>query len=254
MSGGKVELTVDDVIATLKNSSLPSVIVEGRDDLVVYRRIEEIDCGEAVSVFPIGGQNKVLELFRRRAELGKGSRVAFVADRDRWVFEGVPRDLAHKELIFTEGYSIENDIIRDGAFNCLMTPGEGVLFEKELNVISKWFALAMSNFLHGKPESLSTYPGTILEIANSDEILSDMLESDGHASSIFEEIDRDPLRMIRGKTVMSLIIRQVGSSGRIVRHHSLSLMDIVGAKPGHYVATLFANVLSALGLVRSPRS
>lgn len=248
MAKGKVELTVDDIIATLKNSHLPNVIVEGRDDLVIFRRIEEILSVHFVSVLPVGGQDKVLELFRRRREYSNGKKIVFVADRDRWVFEGVPPNLIDNLLVFTDGYSIENEAIRDANLEILMAPVERQQFRAELYITMKWFALAMSRYLAGKPEPLNIHPNHLFQQHNLDAYLSEMLVDDSDAINLHNQLIGDPLKFLRGKTLLALMMRQLSYAGRIVHHQPLSLLDTAGASPGPHLNTLFNKIRIALNV------
>jgi hypothetical protein len=75
-------MSVDEIISTLKHSSVASIVVEGNDDVIVLRAIEEDLHSYGVSLIVAGGRNSVLEIFKRRSELPAGLPVVFVADRD----------------------------------------------------------------------------------------------------------------------------------------------------------------------------
>lgn len=248
MAKGKVELTLTDVIATLKNSSIPNVVVEGKDDIVIFRRLEHILSDHSVSVLPVGGQDKVLEIFRRRKEFAGSDNVAFVADRDSWVYKAIPQEYIDKSLVFTDGYSIENDAVRDGDLLNLMSPGEKKQFLNDLEIIIKWFALAISRFIDGYPEPLSIYPTVILDIENVDELVSDMIRDDIASQYMYGLVRAEPMRLLRGKTLLSLIMMQLTYKNRVVHHQHLSLLDMVGAKPGDLISALFRDIQTALNL------
>ena len=99
--------TVDELVATLRRSRLPTIVVEGRDDMRIYRWIEPRVSNVDTSVLPVGGRNKLLSIYERRNEYSQ-LPVAFLADRDMWLFSGIPEQYNH--IIWTLGYSIENDI------------------------------------------------------------------------------------------------------------------------------------------------
>src|SRR5258708_3282019 len=130
--GASVVLTIDEILATLKHSSLPTVIIEGRDDAIVFRRLEVIYGEAGLSIFAVGGRSALLATFARRDEVGKND-IAFIADRDAWVLCGVPSQCKAGCLIPTEGYSIENDVIRDGRLETLMTAPERATYLRELS-------------------------------------------------------------------------------------------------------------------------
>ena len=100
-------MTVDDWVITLRRTYIPTVIVEGKKDIPIYRRIEKYIDIQNADVISVGGRNNLLLLYERRNEFAH-LPVAFVADRDLWLFSGIPPD--YPDIIWTEGYSIENDL------------------------------------------------------------------------------------------------------------------------------------------------
>ena len=41
MEISRIDIEINELFATLKNSSIPTVLVEGNDDMIFYRRVEE---------------------------------------------------------------------------------------------------------------------------------------------------------------------------------------------------------------------
>ena len=76
-----LELTVDEIIETLKRSSLTTVLVEGVDDVMIYRWLEDEIGIHNANFFPCGGRNNLLEIYERRAEFSE-LKTIFVADKD----------------------------------------------------------------------------------------------------------------------------------------------------------------------------
>jgi hypothetical protein len=92
-------MSVDEIISTLKHSSVASIVVEGNDDVIVLRAIEEDLHSYGVSLIVAGGRNSVLEIFKRRSELPAGLPVVFVADRDLWILSDVPPEFVSEQII-----------------------------------------------------------------------------------------------------------------------------------------------------------
>lgn len=71
MAKSKAEdaLTTEELIATLRNTSLPTVVVEGLDDMIVYRAIEQRLSHLNVSILPTGGRSKLLDIYKRKGEI-----------------------------------------------------------------------------------------------------------------------------------------------------------------------------------------
>ena len=102
--------TVDELVTTLQRSQLPTVVVEGKDDMRIYRWIEERIGTIKANVYPVGNtENKLLRVYKRRNEYAH-LPIAFVADRDMWLFSRIPS--CYHGIIWTQGYSIELEGLR----------------------------------------------------------------------------------------------------------------------------------------------
>ena len=107
MASEKISLTLEEIISTLQHSSLPTVITEGKDDIIVYRKLEDAFLDINISVLAVNGRSCLLELFKRRYEIRSPNKLAFIADRDHWIFTGIPTAYKANNLFFTHGYSVE---------------------------------------------------------------------------------------------------------------------------------------------------
>lgn len=61
MSQERTTLTVDEIFETLKRTSLPTVLVEGKDDIIFYRAIEKDLKEFGVDMLPRGIRGRCLE-------------------------------------------------------------------------------------------------------------------------------------------------------------------------------------------------
>jgi hypothetical protein len=138
----EVIVTVDELIATLNHSSLPTLVVEGGDDLIVFRRLEDRSQNLKLSVLPVKGRSRVLSLFDRKSEI-RNPKVMFAADRDLWVISTLPTRYQSSDLLLTKGYSIENDAYEDAEAQSLLTNSELNKFQTELEMFVRWYALAI---------------------------------------------------------------------------------------------------------------
>ena len=68
----KIHLTEDEIVELLKRSSLTSVIVEGKDDMTIYRWIEEKIGISKANFLPCGGRNTLLKVFVILSEMTHG--------------------------------------------------------------------------------------------------------------------------------------------------------------------------------------
>jgi hypothetical protein len=236
---GKVEITVDEAIATLKRSSWPTAIIEGKDDTIIFRRLEDLFVDEMISVLPVGGRDKVLAIFERRAEIDRTGDIAFVTDQDSWCVSGVPVAYQSDCLLLTNGYSIENDVICDGDLLGLMTAAERSDFERELQVFLRWYALAFSRFMKGDGEVIKTHPNEVLGAAGAKVELS---AGEVYPDDLLQLLREQPIQLVRGKSLFGLLMRRLSYGGRTVRHNHKALMETVAAKPGPILAALFERV------------
>src|SRR5436190_17138232 len=108
----KAEITIEEAIATLVRSGLPSVIAEGQDDFVVLRGIEERCADLGVSIFPVGGKEKALKIWEGLPQ-GHREKTLVIVDKDMWLFEGTPDNYQVAQILETDGFSIENDLRSD---------------------------------------------------------------------------------------------------------------------------------------------
>lgn len=60
-------LTENEIIASLRHSTIDCLLVEGADDMSVFRLLEE---SVQISVFSCGGRSTLLKVFERRDEIG----------------------------------------------------------------------------------------------------------------------------------------------------------------------------------------
>lgn len=233
-------LTVEETIAALNRSALPTVIVEGDNDIVVLRRLEVDFAG--LSVLPAGGRDAVLELFRRRSEITNSAAKAFVADRDCWVFAGVPVEFQSQVLILTDGYSLENDIISDGNLEALLMPGEIPIFKEELSIVIKCFVVGLARILDGRPGVISFHPNQMLDHVDQREAALSLSAGETFPEHLCLQVTAEYRRLLRGKTLLQTLVRQLARPGRAAKHHTHALMETVAVNRGALLNNLFANV------------
>ncbi len=242
---GKVEVSVEEAIATLSRSSLPTIVVEGTDDILVYRELETYHNGSFLSVFPVGGRDAVLSLFDSRSAMESGT-VLFIADQDSWVIQGIPEPYHHPDLLLSNGYSIENDVIRDGNLINLMSASEKESFASELDRFIVWYTVAFHSFCEDQNERIAIHPN---EVFNRAGLVTSSANDIAHSETLRDLqaiILADPFRLIRGKSLLNLIMRHLSYTGRSVRHNGRALMEMVGSNRGVVLNDLFDRVGSRL--------
>ncbi len=240
------EITVGEVIGLLKKTSLTTLVVEGSDDMIVYRRFEDSLAHVGVSVLPVGGRKKVLEVFDRRAEIPISVRTMFIADQDTWVNTGIPVAYADQSLLFTDGYSIENDVYRDGELWNLLQVNERLAFEAELEKFIDWYALAISRHLLGAAQQISLHPDHVLNPLNRPALLA-LQPAESYPAALKQTIQGDYGRLLRGKSLLALLLRHTNAKGRGVRHSDSGLFEMVAVRPGALLTRLRHQIEGQLG-------
>jgi hypothetical protein len=234
----KRDLTVDEILSLLKHTTLPTVVVEGRDDMIVYRAFEHKLAHIGVSFLSAGGRINVLEIFRRRLEISNNRNVGFIADKDIWVNTGVPKQYQDKKLIFTSGYSIENDIYIDGELWKLLDSDGETNFGSDLNNFTKWYALALSRHLVDPSKEISFHPNHVLD-SSEREALLELNYGEIYPTALHETIFTSYATVLRGKSLIALLIR---NTNKHFRHSDKALLHTVAVRPGQLLNAISSNI------------
>ena len=147
-------ITVDRLVGLLQHSKKPSIVVEGNDDVIIYRELTRRIGILEVILRPAGGRDKLLQIYERRSEFSQVP-VAFIADQDMWLFSGI--EPGYDDIIWTSGYSIENDLYSDAELERLLNENETAEHQQILDSISTWFAFAVEEYLAGNSPNLNLH-------------------------------------------------------------------------------------------------
>ena len=132
----------DEVIQEIAMSSarfpLRFSVVEGPDDHKIYGRISD-QYSFSYPVYYVESKRRVCQVFTE-SDPAKRRNIAFFADRDVWVFTGVPE--RYEGVFLTKGYSIENDLFEDGWAELMgnKTEAEQREFINYIRHLAGWFA------------------------------------------------------------------------------------------------------------------
>jgi hypothetical protein len=150
--------TAEEIQALIRTplSSTLKVFVEGPDDVLIFNTIaKHKGLSGRVNFIGRGGRVPLLELYDhyilQRPRIAH--TILFFADRDTWVFTGIPSEYAG--VHFTKGYSIENDLFEDGqeAIMNHLYHDEKERFTKLIESVCEWFAFEVQLMLEGKGDS-----------------------------------------------------------------------------------------------------
>jgi hypothetical protein len=186
-----------------------------------------------------------LEVFSRRDEIQNG-RLVFFADRDAWVYSQLPDAYVSSSIVFTDGYSIENDAYRDGNFEQYLYASEKSAFSGDLERFVEWYALALERMLGGEESSISLNPHHVLGPQHSD--LVSLKDGEEYPQQLKSIIVADHSRLIRGKSLLKLLLLQLGKSSRAARHSAEALMEVAVNGNGPLLQDAFTRIKAELGV------
>lgn len=220
-----------EVVDILKRTSLPTLITEGRDDYVVFRALEDKFSAIRLSVLPVGGRSCVLDVFERRDEIRHGS-FGFIADRDLWVMSTIPDTFVSDVLVFSDGYSIENDVYRDANLEGLLSAAELRAFREELSEFLKWYSFAVKETLAGNDPGLNHHPNKVLSDGKICENFCAAIGFGGADDETFNCVFAEYAKLLRGKSLFELLVRHLSYRTRAIKHSKGSLLEYALAANG----------------------
>jgi hypothetical protein len=244
----KVIPDIDELIGTITHSSLPTVIIEGVDDVIVYRKLEDIFFDLGLSVLPVFGRNNVIKIFDRLHEFAHADKFAFIADNDVWGVLGTPAKYLSKHIIFTDGYSIENDIFKDNEIIKYMEGDELATFQQEVKRFSYWYALVVRR-TNDKQQGakIKTYVGDILDSRDEYERQVALIEGEQYPHELLDLINSDFAKYLRGKSLMQLVSRQLERKNRDIKVKPNFFFAQSRAKPGPLLSRIYNDVGNFFG-------
>ena len=217
--------TVEELVAALRRSALPTVVVEGQEDMRIYRWVEERLGSRTANVLPAGGREKLFSVFRRRQEFAD-LPVAFVADRDMWLFSGIPPD--YGEILWTQGYSVENDLYAGSELENLLDAEEREGHRLLLDGIVEWFSFEVEEYLAGRPFEVAHHCNRVVPLGQTE------MDGDFRKNRNFrppgEEIHRQIREayqlQLRGKQLFQMLVRFLSAPDRHIKHSIQGLYEI----------------------------
>lgn len=234
----KSVITESELVSILQHSSLPTLLAEGKDDLILLRRLENKFANAGLSVLPADGRDLVLKVYARRDEIPADKTLLFMVDLDTWIHSGIPCDYLHSSVLFTEGYSIENDLYRDGDLERLFLPHERQAFLYELERFLTWYALALSRHLNDQSVEIAVHPTKLFASDEHYASACNLCAGEVYPVELREQLRRDYSRLVRGKSLLSLILRQLSAASRSAKFSAKTLLEIGATAGGRHAARI----------------
>ncbi|WP_192930823.1 DUF4435 domain-containing protein [Deinococcus sp. AJ005] len=220
---GRDGLEPEIIISTLKHTNIPTLLVEGTGDVGIYRWLEKRLGVGKVDILQCGGRSDLLEIYSRRGEFDT-KPVVFLADLDDYIYFGV--NIKYNEIIFTSGYSIENDIICDNSIDYLFDESEKSDFENALTRMIEIYSEKVSRRSSDPSEDLALHPSTYYDFERSAFITSNIFEQYQKDELWFDHIKADPKILIRGKNIVSLYAAILSRTSRQSKFSKANIVEI----------------------------
>lgn len=233
------DLSPDDWVTVLKHGDSPTLIVEGRDDFVAFREFEIENVEWGLTVTPVSGKNNVISILERRNEYSH-RKVAFLLDKDEWIFTGIPDRYNEEFILLTDGYSIENDLIRDGEILSLLKGEEKDTYRAKISSIAQYLSRSIMATLSDCTDlPLSLHPRRIVDEQHS--IYSHLLchfENHIPPQEWIDMLGSDPERNFRGKTLISVFTEILSHKDRKSKYSKLNILEISASRRGNYLSKI----------------
>lgn len=224
---------VEELVNTLSRSKLPTILVEGRDDMRIYNWVKEHFGNHRVSVMAVGCRSKLLTIYDRR-EMFTHLPVAFVADRDLdYLFEEPPDH--YNGIVWTEGYSVENDLYAGGesVLKRLLNQEEDLQHKRILETLIEWFAFEVEEFSYGRYAKINRKLKDIVPNGQT-EMDENFRECRGFRPpnvSIHEKIKQAYQLRLRGKFLFQMLHRVLTGNSRDPSYNLFSLYEMAFKLP-----------------------
>ena len=245
----KIDLTVVEIVSMIKRSGVINIVIEGRDDIIAYRHIESalnMHASIFISLVPAGGREKVLAIYDILKRDNALDKCYFICDQDIWLYSGIPEAYIDQRIVKTNGFSIENDLLRDYDISRLLSEGEAIKFNIELDIFRDWFAFALSKVLAGEDQPISCHVNEIIDSDRDRPAVIQAKTNDPGMRSLLKKISLDDAKFLRGKSYLSLYLRQLSERKRKVKHSTLSIFEHASAARGENLMNIESNLLQLM--------
>lgn len=200
----------DDIttfVEMIKNGDdILNIIIEGKDDKLVYDEFEEIYglSQPLVTILPVQGRNTVLGIFKELKDTPYIKKTIFIVDQDQWVIKGRESIYNDPHIICTHGYSFENDVFIDGNLQDDMINKNPDILSAKLPILLKWYALEVARIKSGvETKKLSL---DINELFNCVDKYTNPEEGEKFPNEIFTMLQTQYPQLLRGKTLLKFFV------------------------------------------------
>jgi hypothetical protein len=219
------KMTESEIISYLSKTSLPTLLVEGEDDAGIYRWLESQLGIFTGSILICSGRNVLLSIYRRRSTFPHG-KIAWLADLDVWRYSSPPVDLVG--VIFTTGYSIENDLYVGSDIESLLEPAERSRHAQLLGVVCRWFAFEILESQAGRAALMATHINRVVDFSAMDisvEFRTFRNFTEPEAALVNQLVSNYKLQL-RGKTLLQVLVNYLSDSSRNPKYSYGAIIEL----------------------------
>lgn len=218
-------MTENEIISYLNKTSLPTLLVEGEDDALIYRWLETKLGIFTGNILICSGRSILISIYRRRDSIRCG-KLAWLADLDMWRFSSPPSEL--NGIIFTSGYSIENDLYAGTDVESLLESAERSQHGQLLATACRWFAFEILEHQAGRENRCATHIKQIVDFASMDvatvfAVQRGFKEPD---SSLLARITSSYKLQLRGKTLLQVLVVFLSASSRNPKYSCAAIIEM----------------------------
>ncbi len=201
------------------------VIVEGKTDKRIYWWVRDRFGTGNARVFDARGIDELLKIYDQKSTLfnDRGVAVAFMADRDlERLFCTNPRP---GDIVWTEGYCIENDLyegyVKDHLENLLET-SEANKLRKMRDAVVEWFAFEVEEFRAGREHKTGKdLDEDELVLPGHTRMNATFLEDRGFVTpdrGVVDELKKVYNLRVAGKLLFQMLARFLDDSDRVRKY------------------------------------
>ena len=144
-----------------------------------------------------------------------------------WFFKGIPEEYDNK-VIFTDGYSLENDLYIESFFNRLLDANEARNFDDLIKELSVWFAFEVNRYQEFDYALCDFHVNEICPEKSISESFKKRINFVEPPAHMFELVHSEYTRALRGKNLFEALMRCL-SHNRKSKYSRENLIEM-GAK------------------------
>ena len=150
---------------------------------------------------------------------------------EKQMLSGIPSN--YDVVIWTEGYSIQNDLYAGAGLENLLDAEEALEHQQTLDAIVGWFAFEVEEYLADRPYKVSSHCNEVVPLGQT-QMDENFRRSRGFhppEEEIYRQIREAYQLQLRGKQLFQMLVRFLSASDRHIKHSIQGLYEIAFKMP-----------------------